>query len=119
MNPQVQAIPGIVPLKPVVYPITSRYYEVETTELTTPSGDKIAYLKRRFVPAPEQFELLQHHTVTEGDRLDNIAARYLNDPEQFWRIADANRAMHPEQLITIGRKLRITLPKGIPGVRNA
>ncbi|NER82211.1 MAG: LysM domain-containing protein [Leptolyngbya sp. SIO1D8] len=120
MNPQIQAIPGVVPAEPVVYPITSRYYGIETKEITLPSGDKAAYLKRRFVPQPERFELLQYHTVTEGDRLDNVAARYLDDPEQFWRIADANRAMHPDALTaTVGRKLRITLPEGIPGVRNA
>ncbi|MGD1939772.1 MAG: LysM domain-containing protein [Leptolyngbyaceae cyanobacterium] len=120
MNPQVQAIPGILPPEPVVYPITSRYYGIETKELTLPNGDTTAYLKRRFIPPPERFELLQLHTVTEGDRLDNITARYLDDPEQFWRIADANRAMHPEALTTpVGRHLRITLPEGIGGVRHA
>jgi hypothetical protein len=60
--------------------------------------------------------LLQLHTVTEGERLDNITARYLGDPEQFWRVCDANNAMRPEELTeTIGRKLRITLPEGITG----
>ena len=34
----------------------------------------------------------------QGDRLDNIAARYLGDPEQFWRICDANGAMRPDEL---------------------
>ena len=76
----------------------------------------IVYLRRRFVPPPERFALLQEHVVTQGDRLDNIAAHYLGDPEQFWRICDANRAMRPDELTeTIGRRLRITLPEGIPG----
>jgi hypothetical protein len=53
--------------------------------------------------------------VTQGDRLDNIAAKYLGDPEQFWRLCDANGAMRPDALTeTIGRWLRITLPEGIP-----
>ncbi|MEL6763589.1 MAG: LysM domain-containing protein [Cyanobacteria bacterium J06607_6] len=120
MNAQIQAIPGIVPTEPVVYPITSRYYGIETKALTLSNGEQIAYLKRRFVPFPERFALLQHHTVTEGDRLDNVTARYLDDPEQFWRVADANRAMHPDDLTaTVGRRLRITLPEGVPGVPNA
>jgi hypothetical protein len=52
----------------------------------------------------------------EGDRLDTIAAKYLGDPEQFWRIADANGAMRPEELTdAIGDKLHITLPQGIGG----
>ena len=98
------------------FPINSRYYGVETAELKTASGEIVVYLRRRFVPQPERFELLEVHTVTEGERLDHIAAKHLGDPEQFWRICDANRAMHPDDLTeTIGRKLRITLPEGIPG----
>ncbi len=58
--------------------------------------------------------------VAQGDRLDNIAAKYLGDPEQYWRICDANGAMRPDELIeTIGRQLRITLPEGVPGVPSA
>ena len=58
--------------------------------------------------------------MTQGDRLDNITAQYLGDPEQFWRICDANDAMRPDELTeTIGRRLRITLPEGMPGTPNA
>lgn len=101
------------------FPPTSRYYAVATAIHETPAGKQIIYLKRRFVPQPERFELLQEHTVTQGERLDNITASYLGDAEAFWRICDANRAMHPEALEEIGKRLRITLPEGIPGVPNA
>jgi hypothetical protein len=85
-----------------------------------PNGLLVVYLKRRFLPQPENFALLQEHIVTEDERLDNITAKYLGDPEQFWRVADANRAMRPEELVeTVGRRLRITLPEGIPGIPNA
>lgn len=98
------------------FPVNSRYGGVGTTTLETTDGKTIAYLRRRFVPQPERFALLQEHTVTQGDRLDNLAAYYLGDPELFWRLCDANAAMRPEELIeTVGRKLRITLPEGIPG----
>lgn len=100
----------------MLFPANSRYLNVETTKLVLPDGTEVAYLKRRFVPPPERFSLLQWYQVTEGDRLDNLAARFLGDPEQFWRICDANAAMRPDALTEdVGRKLRITLPDGIPG----
>lgn len=102
------------------FPPTSRYYNLETATLETKNGRTLIYIRRRFVPPPERFSLLQEHVVVQGDRLDNITARYLGDPEQFWRICDSNRAMRPDELTeTIGRRLRITLPEGIPGVPNA
>ena len=102
-----------------MFPITSRYYNIERAELETADGRKIVYLRRRFVPPAERFELLQEHVVTEGDRLDNITAQYLGDPEQFWRVCDANNAVRPDELTEeVGRRLRITLPEGIPGNKN-
>lgn len=100
----------------MLFPMNSRYQNVETAKLVRADGTEVAYLKRRFVPQPERFALLQEHVVVEGDRLDNITARYLGDPEQFWRVCDANRAMRPDELTQeIGRRLKITLPEGIPG----
>lgn len=98
------------------YAITSRYYRTEQTDLETEDGQTIAYLRRRFVPQPETMSLMHAYTVVDGDRLDLIAARELGDPQLFWRIADANRAMRPDALTEEpGRSLRITLPEGIPG----
>ena len=71
------------------------------------------------MPPPERFALLAEHTITQGDRLDNVTAHYLGDPEQFWRVCDANRAMWPDDLMVIGERLRITLPEGIPGAGDA
>lgn len=97
-------------------PPTSRYHDVGTTIHGGPDGTPRLHLKRRFVPPPERFALLTEHVVTDGDRLDRITATHLGDPEQFWRVCDANRAMRPDELIeTAGRRLRITLPEGIPG----
>lgn len=102
-----------------MFPITSRYYKIERTERETADGQKIVYLRRRFVPPAERFELLQEHVVTEAERLDNITAQYLGDPEQFWRVCDANNAVRPDELTEeVGRRLRITLPEGIPGNTN-
>jgi hypothetical protein len=100
-----------------VFPPTSRYFAVEIATWESPDGEEILFLRRRFCPQPERLALLQEHVVALGDRLDNVTARYLDDPEQFWRVADANRALRPEELVErIGRRLRITLPEGVPGV---
>lgn len=102
-------------LTTTLFPPTSRYCGIGTAEYQPPSGPPIRYLLRRFVPPPELFAQVQEHFVKDRDRLDNIASLYLSDPEQFWRIADANRAMRPEELTERpGTRLRITLPQGIP-----
>lgn len=112
----VQALLAQTALQRTLFSATSRYYGIETQTLGLPQGRTIIYLRRRLVPPPERFQLLQEHTVVQGDRLDNLAAQYLGDPTLFWRLCDANRAMRPEELTeTVGRKLRITLPEGITG----
>lgn len=100
-----------------MFAATSRYFGLPTATLHVSEQKDIVYLLRRFLPSPSRFALLQEHVIVAGDRLDNVTALYLGDPEQFWRIADANAAMRPEDLTAvIGRRLRITLPEGIPEV---
>jgi hypothetical protein len=106
-------------LKASLFAPTSRYHGLDTATLETPDGKIIIYLQRRFLPSPDKFALLQEHVVVQRDRLDNVTAHYLGDPEQFWRVCDANNAMRPDELTeTVGRRLRITLPEGIPGTSN-
>ncbi|TMJ15765.1 MAG: LysM domain-containing protein [Alphaproteobacteria bacterium] len=103
----------------LIFPPTSRYASVETAGIEDADGRVTVYLRRRLIPQPELFALLREHEVTQGERLDNITAAYLDDPEQFWRICDSNRAMRPDALTErIGRRLRITLPEGVPGPDN-
>lgn len=89
---------------------TSRYSSIEIAEWTSPTGRIVRYVRRRFIPltAPP---VLAHHTVAAGDRLDNVTARTLGDPEQFWRVADANRAERAADLVDEpGRVLDIPMP---------
>jgi hypothetical protein len=98
------------------FPVTSRYYRTGAATIDAPDGRKIIYLRRRILPAPERFVLIQEHVVREGDRLDNLTATYIGNPEQFWQIADANNAMKPEELTDeTGTRLRITQPENITG----
>lgn len=103
-----------------LFPPTSRYHNVETAVRLLPDETELVYLKRRFLPPQDRFVQVQEHVVTQGERLDNITARYLGDPLQFWRVCDANNAMDPLDLTAeLGRRIRITMPEGIPGIPNA
>ena len=107
------------PLQATAFPPNSRYHGVRTLQLPQPDGTAIVYLRRRFIPPLDTYTELEVHTVTEGERLDNIAAKHLGDPELFWRLCDANGVMRPEELTEeIGREIRITLPAGIEGGRT-
>ncbi len=120
MNDPLQALLQAGALKTTDFPPTSRYHGVNTTTMESLGGKPIIYLRRRFIPQPERFSLLQEHAVVQGDRVDNLANQYLGDPEQFWQLCDANNVMRPHELTeTMGKRIRITLPEGIPGSNSA
>jgi hypothetical protein len=95
-----------------MFPPTSRYYGIEIAKFVAADGRETVYLRRRFLPDLRTIIVLSEHTVAEGDRLDNVTAGYLGDPEQFWRVGDANEEMEPDQLmVEVGRAIRIPLPQ--------
>jgi hypothetical protein len=96
------------------FPPESRYHGLELAELEVSEFVSVAYLRRRFVPGADRFALLIEHRVKEHERLDRITALHLGNPELFWRLCDANAAMQPVELERFGRRLRITLPEGLP-----
>lgn len=95
-----------------MFPPTSRYADIETATFVAADGREFVYLRRRFLPDARTMIVLVEHAVTEGDRLDNVTAQHLGDPEQFWRVCDANDAMQPQELTAeVGRRLNISLPQ--------
>jgi hypothetical protein len=92
----------------------SRYYNLDTASLTVTDSNgnsrEIRYLIRRFIPSSTGMTTLVEHPVSQGDRLDNITARYLGDPTQFWRLCDTNKVLRPDELEVIGRTIKISLP---------
>lgn len=99
---------------------TSRYAGIPIATTVTVIRRTIVYLRRRFIPPPEQFALIAEHTVSDGERPDLVARQYLGDAEQFWRLCDANNVQDPDDLTRQpGRRIRITLPAGIPGTPDA
>jgi hypothetical protein len=94
-----------------VFDPSSRYADLPTIEHRTASGRTVVYVGRRLLPPASQLTPLARVLVTEGDRLDLVAARTLGDPLQWWRIADANEGTDPEELVaTPGRILWVSTP---------
>ena len=94
---------------------SSRYYTIENATISiTDKNDApkiIIYKKRRFIPKMEGSTTLLEHTVSQGERLDNITARYLGDSTQFWRVCDSNLILDPDELTDeIGRRIKISIP---------
>jgi nucleoid-associated protein YgaU len=85
----------------------SRYAAVGTAVLTV-NGRSVTYLLARFITPPVGGYL---HTVTSDERLDIIAYRYYADPARFWRFADANGEIDPEDLLEPGRQIAVPVDK--------
>jgi hypothetical protein len=89
----------------------SRYANLEIAEWIDPSGRQVPYLRRRFIPSSKNVIVMATHAVVGGDRLDVVTAKKMGDPELFWRVADANDAMRPDELTEeVGRVLVIAMP---------
>jgi hypothetical protein len=114
MKDPVKALFDAGVLQKTAFAPESRYHGIATSTLERPDGTLVAYLRRRFVPAPDRFATIAEHRVREGERLDNLAAILVGDPEQFWRLCDANGVLKPEELEVTDRRIRITLPEGVP-----
>ena len=93
---------------------SSRYFSIGNAEHVTPGGERLIYRQRRFLPQRAPHPSDRAVAVGAADRLDIIAARTLGDPLQFWRIADANHAMNPFDLVEPGRLLDVPAV-GLPG----
>jgi hypothetical protein len=98
----------------------SRYYGTSIEQYVQPDGTLVNYLARRILPQQDIYTSVQSYILVEGDRLDNLASRFLGDPLLFWMICDANGATDPDELTSqVGHTILIPLAAGIPaGARN-
>jgi nucleoid-associated protein YgaU len=102
------------------FPPHSRYASTEVVTDIDPSGDERRYLCRRFVPSTAGQATIAEHLVVAGDRLDLLAQQYYGDPLLGWRIADANLADDPADLVAEpGRVLKIPAPDAMGGFGGA
>lgn len=82
----------------------SRYARAETVTVTDARGRAVAAV----IPpdAPAQL-FLGYHVRRQGEALDHLALRYLDNPHGYWRIAEINDAMFAEQ---ISEAIEIAIP---------
>jgi len=90
---------------------TSRYASLETSTIKLADGTEVSFVKRRFIPQADTLQIIGQTKTVQGDRMDTVTARTLGEPLSFWRVADANEAMDPFDLVDeIDRTLNIPMP---------
>ena len=92
---------------------TSRYYGQKKLQYRRPDGRVVSYVARRMLPPREDLTTLVEVRLSDGQRLDSVAAATLGASELFWRICDANNALWPPNLLAeAGRAIAIPGAEG-------
>ncbi len=86
---------------------SSRYYRIADATRANSDGSTIVYKRRRLPPCGSSIPVQATTAVKQADRLDLIAYRTIGDATLFWRIADANDAMNPFDLL---RRATLRIP---------
>ncbi len=73
----------------------SRYAKAELQQVKDSRGRDVNFV---VPPPPPNQPLLGIHVLRQGERIDMLAAHYLNDAAGFWRIAERNDVMLPDAL---------------------
>jgi len=99
---------------------SSRYYGLAIEINTRTDGVQVAYLQRRIIPKSDIYTSVQSYAIVDGDRLDNLSAKFFSDPILYWMICDANSATDPDELTAqVGQSIQIPLASSITsGVRS-
>lgn len=80
-----------------IFDAKSRYLRFASTAIAVDArGRTVACLTPAEPPARTE---LGKHRLRQGQRLDHLAAHYLEDPYGFWQIAEANDAMTADQAL--------------------
>lgn len=73
------------------------------------------HLRLRFVPASDRFTVVQEHRVAAVSGLI-ISQRRMADPEQYWRLCDANDTVRLGNAVErLDAVVHIALPEGVTG----
>lgn len=73
----------------------SRYVSLTPYAVTRADGTTVRVTR---LPSPGPPAVLGYYRRNKGDRLDQIAGRFLGDATQFWHVCDANGAVVPDAL---------------------
>jgi len=90
---------------------SSRHQDLARYEVTLePGAEPIELYVPRVIPAPRASQL---HSVKQSDRLDLLGHRFYGDPFQYWRIADGNPTLIPDDALDPGAVIAIPAkPRG-------
>lgn len=88
----------------------SRYATTPLLKYVHPSGEEYEVRALRQIPARTSVFAA---TPVQGDRLDQLAARFYRDPLLFWRIADAADELDPFEVVAPGEPVRIPPNKDV------
>src|SRR2546426_11835412 len=73
----------------------SRYVALKTYTVKDHRGREVPVVP---VPSPPDQATLGIHVLRQGERLDHLAQKYLDNPAGFWRICELNEVMLAENL---------------------
>ena len=96
----------------------SRYQGLPTDQIRLPDGRVVTVVRRRVLPRGAGMEEIARVVVDQAEvgRADLLATRVLGDPEQYWRLCDANDVVHPDELTAqVGQEVRVAAPRLGPG----
>jgi hypothetical protein len=71
-----------------MFTANSRYAKMATYVVTPPNGQTVTAV--RLPPPFAGLALAGYHKRESAERLDQLAARYLQDATLFWKLCDAN-----------------------------
>lgn len=77
---------------------TSRYSNSKILTYKNDSGKEILYKERRFISRNQTLDL-EDIKIEPYERLDNVSARVIGDPLQYWRICDSRIIFSPLEVI--------------------
>ena len=84
----------------------SRYFSLKTYTVKDHRGRQVAVVP---VPPHPNQDTLGTHVLRQGERVDLLAAKYLDNAAGFWRICELNDAMLAE---TLTEQREIAIPAG-------
>jgi hypothetical protein len=87
----------------------SRYASQPTCTVTRQDGSQVTAV---VPPLPSPAPLAGYAQPSGRERLDLLAAQYLNEPAGFWRLCDSNNSMLAGALAA---RALIGIPAGGPG----
>jgi hypothetical protein len=79
----------------IMFDDKSRYKNLQPYEVTDSRGRRITVVP--VPPSPNQ-DPLGRHLVQQGQRLDHLAQKYLEDAAGYWRICEINEVLLPDDL---------------------